>query len=418
MRRLIKRAKRARTAGGFLLVLAVVALSAILLATSSFTFSELNRMKQVYLRDQAATFAALLETMPPEQIAHGVPASLFEEEEDLVAIRLFDRDDQNPENDLLLPLWNGRELFRTTELTQGAGKLFRAYIPFHSQGRMRIARIDLDAASADFLIVHARHNVLLASMCGIVLVMLSLTLVLGVRRTARLEHRQLELEQLARLGEMSASLAHEIRNPLGTIKGFAQLASEKASSEVAGFLKPVLDEVGRLEKLVNDLLLYGKPPAPSKDLTDWESLARELEAHARQAIGSRPIRFVWNRAAWFFAVDPDLLKEALLNLIRNAIEALQDSTDGEVRLTAVPSAKGGLTILVEDNGRGIPGSVSDKLFRPFFTTKASGTGLGLSITRKLAIALGGSLELQNLHPHGVQAVLMFPETKVTEWKKS
>src|SRR5207248_1656038 len=112
-----------------------------------------------------------------------------------------------------------------------------------------------------------------ASLSGLSLLVLALWAVLSARRAAELERKQLQMEHLAHLGQMSAILAHEIRNPLGTIKGFAQLACEKGDQRIALLLAPVLTEIGRLEKLVRDLLLYSKPCQPGVQRIEWSEFA-------------------------------------------------------------------------------------------------------------------------------------------------
>ena len=401
-------ARRAGTVSRYLWPVAMLALPLTLLLSSLLTFRELQVMKGVYLRNRAALIAGRLENLPSERLAEGLE-ELAAEEPALVDLQIFTRDESTPERPVLEPIWRGQELFKTQELNLGGERIFRVYIPFHSHSELRIARIDLAASAADSLVAHARHNVLVASLSGLVLLLLSFYALWSARRAERLERRQLELEHLAHLGKMSAVLAHEIRNPLGTIKGFAQLAAEKADQSTTALLEPILAEIRRLEKLVTDLLLYGRPPAPTLRSTEWQALAAELEAYAREAIGERPIGFSSSPDAWRFRTDPDLLKQALLNLVRNSVEALGETPGGQVRLEASRAPGGGFIISVEDNGPGVPEQVRARLFEPFQTTKASGTGLGLSIARKLVAALGGRLELAPLNPHGTRAQLIFPK---------
>jgi signal transduction histidine kinase len=402
---------RAGLISRYLWPLVVAALPLALLVSSLVTFREFQEMKQVYLRNQAALIAGRLETLPPERFTEGLE-SLAAEEPSVVDIRVFTREEKSPESAVIEPIWRGQELFKVQELRVDGEGIFRVYVPFHWRSELRVARIDLAVSAADSLVAHARHNVLIASVSSLALLLLSIYALWSARRAERLQRRQLELEHLAHLGTLSAVLAHEIRNPLGTIKGFAQLAAEKADPATTALLEPILAEIRRLEKLVADLLLYGRPPAPSLRSTEWQALAAELEAYAREAIGQRPIRCTASGEAWRFQTDPDLLKQALLNLVRNSVEALEETGGGEVRLKASRGSGGGLVIAVEDNGPGLPEQVRARLFEPFQTTKASGTGLGLSIARKLVAALGGRLELTPLNPHGTRAQLVFPNIVV------
>jgi len=329
-------------------------------------------------------------------------------------VELIARDSRRGNQRLLADLWSGRELFRTEMLTSRGTRVFRAYVPFHSAAGLRIARIDVDAAAADFLMTHARHNVIAASAGGLVLVLLAIYAVWASRRAARLEVRQLEMEHLAHMGKMAAVLAHEIRNPLGTIKGFAQLAGERPDPALRALVDPIVEEARRLENLVNDLLLYGRPPVPEIRAAAWRETLAPLEADARHAIGDRGIRFSAAASELVWDTDPRLLRQALLNLVRNALEAAAEGEGGEVRLEVHAGADGGLELAVIDNGQGIPDAVRDRLAEPFFTTKASGTGLGLAITRKLAESLGGKLTLEGAEPHGTRAVLSFPHARARQ----
>ncbi len=379
---------------------AVLALPGVLVLSSILTFRELGEMRAVYLRNRVATIAGRLETLPVSDFD-----TLYAEEPALTDLEVFERNSGTPGNAALEALWSGRELFRTEAINLAGRRVFRAWVPFHSEGVMRVARIDLEASAADFLLKHPRHNLAITGLAGLVLVLLSLYIVWTARRAA-------ELRRLAQLGKLSAVLAHEIRNPLGTIKGFAQLAGEKADAGVSALLEPVLEEVGRLERLVNDLLLYGRPVTPAWRETHWNSLAGQLEVNARQLIDGRRVNIAVEPAACRFRTDPDLLRRALLNLVRNAVEAAAETPDAAVRVAMAGYAGGGAVVSVEDNGPGIPDKVRRRLFEPFHTTKASGTGLGLSITRKLAEALGGRLELRAAAPRGTRAELIFPHIRL------
>ncbi len=373
---------------------AALAVPVVLLASSLLTYRELREMQSVYLRNHAAGVAARLEVISPDEFD-----SLYGEEPGLLEIAVFDRETASPADAALEAIWSGRQLFRTEQAVVDGERVFRAWVPFHSGNRLRVARIDLAASSAGFLVQHARHNLLVALAAGLMLTALSLFAMRSVRRGA-------QLERLAELGKMSAVMAHEIRNPLGAIKGFVQLAAEKAGPEVNAMLDPALDETRRLERLVNDLLLYGRPPMPSPRRAPWAPIAGALENHARQFAAGRPLGFTVAGAGWSLETDPDLLKQALLNLVKNAVEA---SDSPEIRLSLAPHGSGAV-IAVEDNGPGIPDSL--RRFEPFQTTKASGAGLGLSIAHKLAESLRGRLVLRNLAAGGARAEIFLPHAKL------
>ena len=206
---------------------------------------------------------------------------------------------------------------------------------------------------------------------------------------------------------MSAALAHEIRNPLGTIKGFAQLSRQTASEQVGGFQDLILREVGRLEKLVNDLLSFSRPRQPRIQPVQWEDIRTRLpQAGVDSGVS---LEYAGN-ARVQFETDPDLLVEILHNLIRNALEA---SDIGRVRVVAGVSEGWGV-IRVDDEGAGLPADVRDRLFEPFFSTKPAGTGLGLPICRTLVDRLGGKLSLSPRSPKGTRAEVRVPLAKIAE----
>jgi len=395
-----------------LLPVVIVALPLVLLLSSVRTFRELDEQKVLYLRNHVAMLAGRLENLPASETGTSAFEQLSADEPSLMDLQLIERGKTGDEP-RLQPIWDGLELFRTGFIKEGGAPVYRAYVPFHSSAGLRIARIDLDGRAADFLVAHARHNVIIASLGAVVLVVLSLYGIWATRRAALLEMQRMELEHLAHMGKMAAVLAHEIRNPLGTIKGFAQLAGEKTDASVQALLKPILSETGRLEGLVNDLLLYGRPPAPSVRMARWEETLGPLRAHALQIIGARDIRFVPDNPGLEWETDPHILQEALLNLIRNAADAIGEVAGGEVRLEVRSREPKGLTLSIIDNGSGLSEAARSRLFEPFFTTKAFGTGLGLAITRRLVESLGGELSINPGKPRGTEVILHFPGTAAT-----
>lgn len=371
--------------------LAALALPAILLFSAVLTFRALDEQRSVYLRSRVASIAARLETLAPGQSVD----SLAEDEVGLAGISILDPP-RDASADPLEPLWDGRELFRTERLTVQGEPVLRGYIPFHGPDGLRVARIDVAEESADFLVRHARHNLWISFVSALVLVALALIAAWSARRAARAEH-------LAYIGKMSAVLAHEIRNPLGTIKGFAQLLGEKLNGSHAELLSPILTETSRLEALVKDLLLYGRPAAPVLQSLEARSVLDTMRAHA----GRLDSQFHAEAEAVTFRSDPDLLEQALLNLVRNASEAVRDTPGGCVWLRA-EAAKAGVVFRVSDNGPGLSGEARRRLFEPFYTSKAFGTGLGLATTRKLVESLGGTLRIGDRQEGGTVAEILLP----------
>ncbi len=390
---------------------AVTLLPLVLLVTSLRTFQVLEQQKVVHLRNRAAIVAGRLETLPGAASAGETLDALRADEPSLVDIAMVGQGEAG-DGPALRPIWEGRELYWTGFFGEAGGRVYRAYVPFHSDAGLRIARIDLDATAADFLTADAGRNLIFSALGSLSLMLLSLYGFWTSRRADKLRLRQMEMERLARMGEMAAVLAHEIRNPLGTIKGFAQLIGEKSDAQVHELVKPIVSETLRLEELTNELLLYSRPPAPSFRKTTWGETLVPLTENVRHIIGRREIRFTADDRNIEWDTDPHLLQQALLNLLRNAVESIGDHTGGEVRLELQDLGSGGLTLAVTDNGLGMSEEAKSKLFEPFFTTKAFGTGLGLSITKRLVESLGGKLSLEANEPRGMRAVLRFPRVVV------
>lgn len=350
-----------RVVASLLLVLPLV-----LLVNALLMLRELEQARGAFLRNKAAEIAARIEQIPIQQV--------IEEEPALLDVRTYGASDTTTEPSIR-PFFDGQELFRLED-TAPAG--FRAWVPYHTDAGTRLARLDLNPAAADFLTARPRQNLYLS-----IAVALVMGLLMGYAVWAR--EKQARLARLAELGQMSAVLAHEIRNPLGALKGFLQLAQERATGDTRTWLDTSLEQTGRLEKLVKDLLAYARAPLPQFRTITWRDMEVRLRPH------SAGVEF--HGADFPLTTDPGMLEQAVLNLLRNALEA-----GTEVRVEAEPGH-----IRVIDNGPGLPHEVRQKLFQPFVTTKAQGTGLGLAIVRNLVRALNAEIELTDARPTGTCA---------------
>ena len=350
-----------RVVAGLLLVLPVV-----LLINALLMLRELEQARGAFLRNKAAEIATRLEQVPVQQVVEEEPA--------LLDVRTFGPSDVDAEPSIR-PFFDGRELFR---LEDEARSGFRVWVPYHSDGGTRLARLDLNPAAADFLTARPRQNLYLS-----ITVALMMGLLTGYAVWVR--EKQARLARLAELGQMSAVLAHEIRNPLGALKGFLQLAQERSVGDARLWLDTSLEQTSRLEQLVKDLLSYARAPQPKWRAIAWHEMEARLRPYAPCV--------VFSGADFQMRTDPDMLEQAILNLLRNATEA-----GTEVSVDAVPGR-----IRVVDNGPGLPPEVREKLFQPFVTTKAQGTGLGLAIVRNLVRSLNGEIELSDVRPTGTCA---------------
>jgi PAS domain S-box-containing protein len=213
---------------------------------------------------------------------------------------------------------------------------------------------------------------------------------------------QMELKKnLAALGELSAGIAHEFKNALATISGYAQMIrSESSDGEISDHAERILEQTRNITHVVTEFLKFARPLDISDEPVDLQPLiGRAIDEVSTAAPG------VSVRAEGDFGIvagDEGLLRQVILNLARNGAEACEGRTDGRVVVRG-EIVKGGDSpsqrITVQDNGSGISADAMPNLFHPFFTTKARGTGLGLAVVQKIILQHGGLIEARN-HPSG------------------
>ncbi|MFZ9594943.1 MAG: two-component system sensor histidine kinase NtrB [Bdellovibrionia bacterium] len=209
--------------------------------------------------------------------------------------------------------------------------------------------------------------------------------------------RRREKERLAALGEMAAGLAHEIRNPLGAIKGAAQFLDPSADRPESRFLKIIIEEVDRLNQVVTDFLDYSKPFSSEMVAVDLSKLSEKTVEFMRPSIRPELVLEVHSsREKAMVLASGEKMRQVLINLIQNAQNALESRSSGLIRVRV--SVGGdfqdeGVVLSVEDTGVGIKKENLEKLFIPFFTTSPRGTGLGLSISQKIVEAHRGRMEV-------------------------
>src|SRR5260370_20928654 len=232
----------------------------------------------------------------------------------------------------------------------------------------------------------------------------------------RLEQAQAEArrsERLAALGQLSAGLAHEIRNPLGVIKGSAEIltqklqASDALARELAGYIST---EVNRLSDLVTEFLDFARPLHAEPHPADLLALLdRVLQIVAdrfagKQSSGTqetrKPVRFERHYASGLPLVplDESLCEQAFLNLVQNAYEAMQEEDHGgTLRVDVQPAIQNdreAVELRLADTGPGVPEELREEIFNPFVTTKKTGGGLGLSIVAKMVDGHHGRLRVE------------------------
>ena len=227
------------------------------------------------------------------------------------------------------------------------------------------------------------------------------------RKVAGLEREVARQERLAALGTLAAGVAHEIRNPLSSIKGFATYFGAKfePGTQDRELAEVMVGEVERLNRVVTELLDLTRP----SELRLAPVVVADLVQHALKLVEgdcrSRGIAVQARLAELTAPLDADRMLQALLNLLLNAIQAMP--TGGTLTVSA-QRVKDRLELRVADTGGGIPAQDLDRIFDPYFTTKNQGTGLGLATVRTLVEAHGGQVRVVSAQGQGTQVVLDLP----------
>ena len=226
--------------------------------------------------------------------------------------------------------------------------------------------------------------------------------------------QQMELKKhLAALGELSAGIAHEFKNALATISGYAQMIrAESADAEILDHAERILEQTRNITHVVTEFLKYARPLEISEEVVELEGVVERVVAEVGGAMPQVAVRSEGEFGS--VAGDESLLRQALLNPARNAAEAGAEIKDGTVLVRGEIVRSGELgfqRITIDDNGPGIAGDALPNLFHPFFTTKSHGTGLGLAVVQKIIVQHGGQVEARN-HPGGGAAFIV----TLPEWR--
>lgn len=232
-----------------------------------------------------------------------------------------------------------------------------------------------------------------------------------VRRVERIavEEKLTRAEHLAEIGQLAASLAHEIKNPLAGISGAIQIIRDgmDAAHEHFPILTEVMGQIGRLDATVKDLLQYARPSPPKATRVVLDTVVKRLMTVMQEEPALRRIklRFENSRPDATVLVDEGQLEQLVLNLVINAAHASEPEGVVSIRVERRDER---VLLSVCDRGKGMPPEVRERAFEPFFTTKAKGTGLGLTICRRIAEANDGVIDLDSQPGRGTTVTVTFP----------
>lgn len=225
-----------------------------------------------------------------------------------------------------------------------------------------------------------------------------------------LEKKYYESQKLAAIGQLSAGIAHEVRNPLSSIKMSLKILEKRiqpAGNDLKRF-KIAQREVEHLEKIVNDILIFAKPAEPKKVSSNIKKILEHALAMVEKSMSDKHIRvqtrFEENMPT--IEVDSAMLEHAFLNIYHNAIDAMD--IEGNLLISTKRPSDGSVVIEIEDNGCGIDKGDLPNLFNPFFTRKKYGTGLGLSQVKKIIEQHGGMIEVLSIKGEGTKFIVTLP----------
>jgi two-component system, NtrC family, sensor histidine kinase HydH len=396
----------------FIIIIAVASLATLL--STLIIYRNSIRAAEESLKLQALGIAASLE--PSLQAAH-LKEGLFKEIvtdstwEGIAFIALYDKTGLtllHSNENLVGRRIDSPEIKRSAgedkpvfgHMTLGTGEeIFILNYPIHTPDSVKVLRLALHPYPAQSITRQASFQAISILVTVVVLWAMGFFFIKAVRRSDELTAMMAERERLAVIGEMAAVLAHEIRNPLGSIKGFAQYLEEK-STEGKVELGVIIDEARRLERLTEDLLLFAKPSEVRIVEFNLHELVNESVKAVQESERLKQTAIKVNAAIpgnMMMVSDREKLKQILSNVLQNAADAVNDG--GLIELRAEQRGDK-IIIIISDNGCGMDEGTRSMAFNSFFTTKAKGTGLGLAIVAKLAKVLGGHAELESETTNG------------------
>ncbi|MHC0038654.1 ATP-binding protein [Pseudoneobacillus sp. C159] len=210
-----------------------------------------------------------------------------------------------------------------------------------------------------------------------------------------MENRLKKSDTLNVVGELAAGIAHEIRNPMTALKGFIQLLQGEFNEDRSLYFQVILSELNRIDSIINEFLILAKPQVVKYSLADLTQIMKEtVELLSAQAVlFNVQFEVYYESSLPFVYCEPNQLKKVFVNLIKNAIEVMQQG--GQIRIRIEKEGEHSVHISIQDQGSGISAEKLKKLGEPFYTTKERGTGLGLMVSYKIIEEHSGRIEVES-----------------------
>ncbi|MDQ0245586.1 two-component system, sporulation sensor kinase D [Bacillus fengqiuensis] len=239
-------------------------------------------------------------------------------------------------------------------------------------------------------------------------ILLLLTQYIRLKHKVKKEAAQNEIQKLELVGNLAASTAHEIRNPLTGIKGLVKLLSEEYSDKKAQFYFGVIqEEITRINAIVGELLMLGKPSSHILKTCDANDIITEIEPIIQSEANYMNVQLSVYHSTDSLPIScvKDHIKQVILNLAKNALQAMPN---GGCLTISLKQNDDFCLISVEDNGEGMPKEVLDQVFNPFFTMKKNGSGLGLSVCKRIVDTCGGNISIHSTSLKGTRVEVRLP----------
>lgn len=409
----------------FIIVIISVSISVTLFSTW-FSYRNALSSSEDFLKAQALVIAASLENTI---IKYGTDENIFSgiitggKWQGIAFLALYDTAgltilhsnqnliDKRIDRSLIRETADNGEI-RYSRATLGTGEtVFLLDFPVHSGKALMVLRIALHTYPSLEIVRQERLHLLSILVIVLILGLITFYFLILSRKKQDLEKALFEKEKLSVIGEMASVLAHEIRNPLGSIKGFAQYLKEQSAGSkpqdkelTETYLGIIVSESRRIERLTEDLLVYARQDDLMIEKFDLAGLINEVLSSLSVPESISIIREIPDRIT--ISSDKNKLRQTLTNLIQNASDAIAET--GEIGITAKDQGNS-IMLTVSDNGTGIPDNEISKIFKPFFTTKTKGTGLGLAIVERYVKALGGEITVESASGKGSVFRIIIPD---------